>query len=375
MQESMYNSCIYVNLTTVADNIRSLCASVGPACGVIPVLKGDAMGLGLLEMTRCITEAAPVPCVALAHLSEGVALREGGFLQPVLILGGALPHQCGAAVQYGLTLGVGRLGLVPLLAQEARRQGKTAEIHLTVDTGLGRLGVRPGKELDALLSEIRQAGDAIRITGTYSHFADAETVGSERARRQVALFKEVLRQLEANGIDPGLRHMSSSAASEWLSEANFDAIRVGRRLFFDNPICPNGSVREVASWRTYITKVRPIAAEEPFGYGKGATLGHDGMIALIGVGYGDGLLRELVHAHAPVLINGQRAPLVGLCMDQAYVDVTGIDCRYGDEVTLFGWDGSGEHFLSAQEVAAYLNDEGCGLTAALMPRVRRVYIK
>jgi len=342
---------------------------------VIPVLKGDAMGLGMLPVARRIAKAAKIPCLAVAHLSEGINLRAGGITLPVLVLGGSLPCQCAAAAQYDLTIGVGRLGLVPVLAQEARAHQKTVEIHLTIDTGLGRLGVRPGEELDALLREVRQNNDAVRITGTYSHFADAESIGSERAKRQVALFKDALRQIERQKFEAGLRHMSSSAASEWLPQANFDAIRVGRRLFFDNPTAPNGSVREVASWRTYLTKVRAVTADETFGYGKGAVLGHDGQLALIGVGYGDGLLRELVHAHAPVLINGRRAPLVGLCMDQAYVDVTGIDCKYGDEATLFGWDGSGEHFLSAQEVAAYMNDEGCGLTAALLPRVRRVYIE
>ncbi len=375
MQDSLYNSCIYIDLHTISENIRSLYASVGPGCAVIPVLKGDAMGLGMVKVARCISSAVSVPCFAVAHLSEGIQLRSAGFSEPILILGGALPCQCAAAVEYDLTPGAGRPGLIAALAREAAARGKTASVHLTVDTGLGRLGVRPGEELDTLIREAKENEGLVRITGTYSHFADAEKIGSRRALEQLRRYHDALEQLQRCGIDPGLRHMSASAASEWLPEANFDAIRVGRRLFFDSPTAPNGSVKEVASWRTFVTKVRNVSAGERFGYGDGAALDHDGVLAIIGAGYGDGLMRELVRSRAPVLINGARAPLVGVCMDQAYVDVNGIPCRYGDEVTLFGWSSDGRSFLSAQEVAAYMNDEGCGLTAALLPRVKRVYIE
>jgi len=373
MRDPIYHSCLYIDRYAAAENARALASHFGK-CGIIPVLKGDAFGLGLLPMAKCITDAIRIPFLAVAHLSEGIELRSGGIRQPILIFAGALPSQCEAAVRNDLTLAVGRTGLIPRLAQEARRQQKTAGIHIAIDTGLHRLGVQPGEELGALLREALQNRDAVRVTGTYSHFADAETIGSERARIQRDLYLGALRQVRRAGIEPGLRHMSNSAASEWFPNANFDAVRLGRRLFFDSPTAPTGIVKEVASWRAYLTCVRPLAAGERFGYGEGHTLDRDGRIAMIGVGYADGLRHDLVRAHAPVLVRGKRAPLLDLCMDQAYIDVTDIPCEIGDETTLFGADETGRNVLPAQEVAAYANDEGCGLTAMLLPRVKRIYL-
>jgi alanine racemase len=372
MNEYIHKSYLCVDLDAAAENYRSLCRCFLPKTEVIPVLKGDAFGLGMMPVAkRLVAEREPI-YLAVADTAEGVALREGEIACPVLLLAGVLPAQCPAVVRFDLTPGVGRLGLVPLLAEEARRQAKTVSVHIALDTGLGRLGVRPGEELSALLEEIRQNSDVVRVKGTYSHFGQAETIGSPKVSVQYARYCDALGQVRDAGIDPGLRHMSNSAASEWFHDADFDAVRLGRRMFFDSPTEPNKTVREVASWRTFITNLRHFEKGDTFGYGAGYTLDHDAMIALIGVGYGDGLDRGYVRAHAPVLLHGQRAPLVGMCMDQAYVDVTGIDCSVGDEVTMFGWDSEG-NYLSAQETAAYIDDEGCGLTTMLLPRVPRRY--
>ena len=372
MKNYIQNSCIYVNLYTVAENIRALDASVGERCSVIPVLKGDAFGLGLLPMAKCITAAVRVPYIAVAHISEGVELREGGINTPVLVLGGILPEQYETAVRSNLTVSASRIGMLPRLGEFARMQGRRIDVHIAIDTGLGRYGVHAGDELAALLSEIKTNRDCIRVTGTYSHFADAETLGSPRTATQYIRYCEALEEIKKAGIDPGLCHLSNSAASEYMPGANFGAIRVGRRLFFDNPAKPLGTVREAASWRTRVTGLRQVAADEAFGYGSGLTLGHDGTVALIGVGYGDGLRHDIVRAHAPVLLHGVRVPLLGMCMDTAFIDATGVPCGLGDEVTMFGYSGEGD-FLSAQEVAAYAGDEGCGLTCNLLPRVKRIY--
>ena len=142
----------------------------------------------------------------------------------------------------------------------------------------------------------------------------------------------------------------------------------------DHPTQPLGCIEEVASWRTCVTHVRALRAGQPVGYGGRFVLDHDAVIATIGVGYGDGLNEQLCRVHAPVLVGGQRCPLVECCMDQAFVDVTGVDCHPDDEVTLFGWDSRGT-FLSSQEVSLLIGDnEGCGLTSALTSRVARIYL-
>ena len=179
--------------------------------------------------------------------------------------------------------------------------------------------------------------------------------------------------LRAAGIEPGLRHVACSAASEQYPEYCLDAVRVGRRLFMDAPTAPRGDILEVSTWRSFVTMVHPRRAGEQIGYGGAVTLAHDALIATVGVGYGDGLNPALASAKAPVLIGRKRCTLLACCMDQCLIDVTGTDCRPGDEVVFFGYDRFG-NCLPSQEVALLIGgDEGCGLTAALSPRVVRAY--
>ena len=170
-----------------------------------------------------------------------------------------------------------------------------------------------------------------------------------------------------------MRHMASSATSENCPEYNMDAVRIGRRLYMDNPTAPLGNIKELASWRSYITNIKARKAGDSIGYGEGVKLEKDSVIATVGIGYGDGLNQDLVKIRAPLLVNGQTAHYTACCMDQCMIDVSGIDCKVGDELTFFGYDGRGG-YLSSQDVAAMVNDdEGCGLTSALSPRVARVY--
>ena len=137
----------------------------------------------------------------------------------------------------------------------------------------------------------------------------------------------------------------------------------------DDPI---GDIREVASWRAGIVGLRQLPAGSRLGYGRGSILEKDTRVAVVNVGYGDGLNHQ-VASGGPVLIEGQQAKILGCCMDQCFVDVRDIDCAVGSEVTLFGYDGAG-NYLSSQEVARLCDDEGCGLTAALGSRVARIYL-
>ena len=156
--------------------------------------------------------------------------------------------------------------------------------------------------------------------------------------------------LRAAGIEPGLRHVACSAASEQYPEYCLDAVRVGRRLFMDAPTAPRGDIREVSTWRSFVTMVHPRRAGEQIGYGGAVTLAHDALIATVGVGYGDGLNPALASAKAPVLIGRKRCTLLACCMDQCLIDVTGTDCRPGDEVVFFGYDRFGNCLPSWSEL-------------------------
>ena len=364
MDISLYASALYVDMNILNENMHVL--SRRHKC-VIPVLKSDAYGLGLVSVAKALEKSPAVRMMAVAQVLEGAVLREAGIRTDILVLGGTLPRQWAAAAELGLTLTVTRPGMVT----ELETMGKPVDIHLKIETGLNRNGVRPGEELAGVIEELKKSS-YVNLTGTYSHFAVAEGKDITRCQAQKEQFDAALAQLSNAGIAAGLRHMSNSAAAEWMLEAEYDAVRIGRGLYMDAQDDPLGDIREVASWRAGIVGLRQLPAGSKLGYGQGITLENDTRVAIVNVGYGDGL-NHRVASGGPVLIGGSQATLLGCCMDQCFVDVGEIPCTIGSEVTLYGYDGAG-NYLPSQDVARLCDDEGCGLTAALGSRVARIYL-
>jgi alanine racemase len=207
--------------------------------------------------------------------------------------------------------------------------------------------------------------------GVFTHFSELTRPDDNKSTEQYSKFIAAIEQLKRAGVTPGMRHICASAGFEYHPEMSLDAVRLGRKLYFDNPKHPDRLVSEVASWRARITDVHLRKAGKRIGYADGFVLPCDTKVALLSVGYGDGLMTGLVRKQAPVLIGGKRAKLLQCCMDMCYVDATDIDCKIGNEATLFGYDANG-NLLSGQEIAALIEDEGCTLTAALGKRALRV---
>ena len=369
-ENSLNNSYLAVHTDALCENIAAIEKTLSPGAEIIPVIKCDAYGLGISLTAPALAALPSIRTFAFAHISEGLALRSLGIEKNVLILGNPLPQALPQAVRAHLTLTVGRLGLLPELARLADAAGTDVSVQIKLDTGLHRVGVAIGEELDALLKELAAAGGRVRLLGVYSHFAD--TADPALCRAQTELFLRGTEQVERSGFSVPMRHICDSAGSEYYPEYHFDAVRLGRRLFMDHPTQPRGGIRECASWRSSITSVHRRAAGDKLGYGGAYTLDHDADVATVGVGYGDGLYLPLVEKHGDVLIRGERRPLLACCMDQCMVDVTGMDAQAGEVVTLFGYDRAG-HALLSQDVANFCGaNEGCALTAALSHRVERI---
>lgn len=365
-----HNSYLLVDRVAIINNARAILAGLKPGTELIPVLKDDAYGLGLLPVAEALCSLPEIKRLAVAHVSEGLALRGAGIDREILVMGGALPFQMEAAVDAELTLACARLGFLRELCSAAEREGKRARTQIKIDTGLHRIGLELD-ELDALLEELSACGASLEITGAFSHFSDV--ADPSLSGREYAAFLEALDDLKKAGVEIPMRHMACSASSERWPQYNLDAVRCGRRLYMDRPDAPDGTIKEAASWRSFITQVKPRRAGDALGYGGAVRLTEDSLVATVGVGYGDGLNQDLFRVGAPVLVGGRRCKMLACCMDQCMIDVGGLDCRVGDEVTFFGYDGQGG-FLSSQEIAAMVNhDEGCGLTSALSGRVARVY--
>jgi len=362
----IHNSTLTVHTDRLRRNIASVSAQLRPGCSIIAVLKCDAYGLGLVPCAKVLSPLPAVSMFAVAHPAEGLALREAGITKPVLVMAPALPTQLRAAADAGLTLTVGRPGMLPALAG----LGKPVHVQIKIETGLHRTGFVP-EELPALIAELQAAGSAIIVDGVYSHFSSSSD--ASLCAKQFALYEACVAQLEQAGVSVPLRHICASESSELFPRYHLDAVRLGRRLFMDN-LTPNGTVEEVMEWKTRILDLRPRPAGAVIGYNGALTAQSGCLIADIGVGYGDGLPLGLAEQGGRVLIGGRLCPIVSACMDQTLVDVTGVPCAVGDTVTIFGTDEYGNTLTSQGQSAVYGGNEGCSITSALSPRVYREYI-
>ena len=243
---SLNNSYLAVHTDALCANVAAIEKTLSPGAEIIPVLKCDAYGLSLSLTAPALAALPGIRTFALAHVSEGLALRALGIEKDALILGNPLPHAVPDAVNAHLTLTAGRLGLLPALAAAAEAAQTEVKIQIKIDTGLHRVGVTPGDELEALLKELSAAGERIKLAGVYSHFAD--TAKPELCRAQAELLLRSAEQVERAGFAVPMRHICDSAGSEYYPEYHFDAVRLGRRLIMDHPTQPRGNVRECASW-------------------------------------------------------------------------------------------------------------------------------
>ena len=358
----MNNSQLTIDTTILKNNLREIVREIPSNCKCVPVLKCDAYGLGMNKIAKVLESTGLIDTFAVAHVSEGIELRKVSEKE-IWVLSSPLDFQIEEAIKNQLVLTVARPGVLPLIDSF----GCSAKVQLKIETGLNRIGAKPGKELDMLIQEIK-ASKNIKLIGIFSHFVDQNPVKMEK---QFACFKEALTQLEASGIstDSLIKHMGSSSTIEVSDMYYLDAVRIGRRLYMDNPEKSTGKITEVCTYRSFLTAVYNRKKGDKLNYNETYTMEKDSPVGVIGIGYGDGYFTDLFNKHAEVLINGKRAKLLTACMDQSLVLLDGIDAKPGDEVIFF----DGKNILS-QDTASLIGEEGCSITSNLSPRVERLYL-
>ena len=363
------NSYLEIDLHAIADNVVEIRKEIGEKTKLIPVLKGNAYGLGAVRLAQFLTQDCGIDTIAVSQAAEGIELREAGISCHVLVMSLPLDWQVREAAENELIIPLGSFRQFEVLKKTALELGRKVDVQIKLDTGLHRIGF-PEEETELLCRTIPDYSEYLHITDTFSHFFDDHPKHMEQ---QAKCFLAGTEKLRAAGIDPGFCHIASSSSIEADDRYCFDAVRIGRRLYLDNPDKPTGRIREAASFRTYLADIRQRKAGDTLGYNGEYVLQRDTPVGVLSIGYGDGLDPALGKANAPVLVNGKCATLLAVCMDQSFVDLTGISCRTGDESTLFGYDREG-NLLSSQYIASLIGGyEGCGLTTALTSRVVRCY--
>jgi alanine racemase len=363
---------VEVDLAAIVANARAVRAMTGAQ--VFAVVKADGYGHGAVAVAQALSRAKAVAGFGVSLVEEGVALREAGVTAPVLVMG---PSQHGGEdemVAARLTPVIASAEEIDDLAGVARRHGEL-EAHLKVDTGMGRLGV-PLARAGELAHDAGRAG--IRVVGLMTHLACADSDDpadpASATRVQLRRFAEADRAVTAAGAPLRVRHAANSSAALLFPDARFDLVRTGIAIY-GNGRWPEGAARSQAMRLvTEVAQVRTIDEGSSVGYGAAWRAPRQSRVAVLPVGYADGLPRR-ASGRAQAAIRGRRVPLVGLIsMDIAIADVTDVPgVAVGDAAVLLGRAGEGTS-ISVAEYAAWADLTEYEVTCGMSKRVPRTYV-
>ncbi len=373
-----------IDLAALAGNVRALRARLAEGARLGAVVKSNAYGHGVRLVAPAVLRAG-AEVLAVGNLAEGIELRElVGPGVPILVVGHVPPDGFPAAVAASLELTVYDPDAVPALAAAAREAGRPARVHLKVETGTNRQGLREDDLL--VLARRAVATGGVEIAGVGTHFADIEdTTDHSFAREQLDRFHRAVARLAAEGIRPGLRHVACSAAVLLFPETHLDLVRAGISLYGLWPSretlvsarergLGDVDLRPALAWKARIAQVKDVPAGEYVGYGRTFRATRPMRLAVLPVGYYEGFPRAL-SGRAHVLVRGRRAPVVGrVCMNMTMVDVTDVPgAAAGDEAVLLGRSGAEE--LRAEHLAAWAGTIHYEIVSRIHPALPRVPLR
>ncbi|MDE7359622.1 MAG: alanine racemase [Lachnospiraceae bacterium] len=367
-----------VDLSAVLENMERMHKALSPQTKMIGVIKTDGYGHGAVPIGRELEKLPYVFGCATATAEEAFILRRAGLTKPMLVLGYTFPYSYEELILQEIRPAVFRRDALETLDACAGRVGKKAVVHVKVDTGMSRIGIRPDEEGLAFMEWLSGLGH-IEVEGIFTHFARADERDQTAALAQLTRFTAFAEEAERRmGRQIPLKHCSNSAGILTLPQANHSLVRAGITLYGLSP-SPEVtrdilSLRPVLTLKSHLVYVKEIGAGTPVSYG-GTFVAPDRMrIATVPVGYGDGYPRSL-SGRGSVLIRGRRAPILGrICMDQFMVDVSDIPgVAEGDEATLIGADGGDE--ITMEELGELSGRFNYELACDLGRRIPRVYLK
>jgi alanine racemase len=361
-----------VDLGAYRRNLQAIALHVAPT-PVKAVVKANAYGHGLVPVAAAAVEAGAAR-LAVAYADEALALREAGVDAPLMVLGGLADDELPALVEAGAVLAATSPWRLARIDEAAASVGRTAVVHLEIDTGMTRLG-DPWQRSD--LIEASLAARHVEVEGVYSHFARSDEGDLGPTSEQLARFHEALRHYDRLGVDvPPVRHIANSGAVLQLPGARLDLVRVGIAsygIYPDRATARTIDLEPVLVWRSQLVHVSEVDAGTAVSYGGTWVAPRRTRIGTVPVGYGDGYFRAL-SGRAEVLVAGRRVPQVGrVCMDQMMVDLgPGSTDAEGAPVVLIGTDGT--ETVSADDLAERAGTIAYEVLTNISARVPRVYV-
>ena len=356
-----------IDLAVLRENIRLIRSVLPDTTMLMAVVKADAYGHGIVHAARNAVYAG-ADWLAVARTDEGVLLRQAGITAPILVLGAASGLEIGDGVKHGLTLTVTDPRMVHAVQRWAAQHGRAGDVHLKLDTGMGRIGVRTADEVREMLQTLEACPD-VTLSGAFTHLADADGVDETYTQMQLERFRALTDLLPADVI----RHCANSAAIHRFPAAAMDMARAGISMYGYPPVETGLPLAPVMDWRTAVTYVKTIDPGDHVSYGCTFAADKPIKLATVACGYGDGYHR-CASGHARVIIQGVSCPVVGrICMDQMMVDVSAIDdVEPGDEVILVGR--SGNEVITADDLGRWSGTISYEVLLAATERVHRKWI-
>ena len=354
-----------IDAEAIRRNMERIRAATPSSVKIMAVVKADGYGHGAETAARAAL-AGGADMLAVAAVGEGQHLRREGIGAPILVLGAVTAADVREGVENRLIQTVCSPEMVTLCGKAVQAAGADAEVHLKVDTGMGRIGIRTEAERDAVLAAL-QANPGVKLVGSFTHFSDADgnEEGMAYTERQFRQFMELTMNL------PGLRHCANSAAIHRRPDMTLDMVRAGISLYGYPPVETGLELEPCMRWIAKVSYVKEVPAGTYISYGRTFCTKRRTRIATVTCGYGDGYHRA-ASGKADVLIHGHRARILGrICMDQMMADVTDIeDVKPEDPVILMGTDG--QERITAEDIARWAGTISYEVLLSAGGRVERI---
>ncbi|NDV79876.1 bifunctional UDP-N-acetylmuramoyl-tripeptide:D-alanyl-D-alanine ligase/alanine racemase [Dysgonomonas sp. 511] len=367
LEYKTHETVLDVNLDAIVHNYNFYRSKLKPNTKLICMVKADGYGTGASEVAKTL-QYHKCDYLAVALAEEGVLLRKQGIKIPIIVLNSEVGGFEELA-NYSLEPEVYNFRILDAFIKEAKLQGiNNYPIHIKIDTGMHRLGFTE-EDIPELLKRIKsQSG--VRIQSVFSHLAASESWNfDDFTHQQIDTFKKTAAQIEHGCHYPIMKHILNSAGIERFPDEQMDMVRLGISLYGVSASGLEG-LRNVCTLKTTILQIKHIKPGETVGYGRKGSFDHNATIATIRIGYADGLSRQFGNGIGSVLVNGHLVPIVGnICMDLTMIDVTGIEVKEGDSVTIFGED------LSVKDLAKQINTIPYEILTSISSRVKHIYYR
>lgn len=364
LEKKVHETVFEINLNAMVHNVNAYRNKLKKEVKMMGMVKAFSYGAGSYEIAK-VMEYNRMDYLAVAYADEGVALRKAGIKLPVMVMNPE-PVAFDSIIQHNLEPEVYTFSMLEQLIKACN--GQEISIHIEVDTGMKRLGFDE-KDMDVLI-EMLQQNNNLRVRSVFSHLAASEEKKHDLfTHEQIQKFERISDKIKAAFNYPVLRHILNSGGIARFPDAQFDMVRLGIGLYGIDPSDKmQKQLQPVGTLKTVISQIRGVRSHETVGYSRKGTVQRDSQIAVVAIGYADGFNRKLGNGKSYMLVNGQKAPVVGnVCMDMTMIDVTGISCKEGDEVVIFGGG------IDINEIASKTGTIPYEVLTGISQRVKRVY--